>query len=82
VGADELGYFPFYEEVVLRRLVAAGCTHNILMVDAARGAEAFASEDMRPSRAGRDYTLIPVAVGGAFHLKILLRLGKSKGALR
>ncbi|MGK3982513.1 hypothetical protein WME99_05720 [Sorangium sp. So ce136] len=74
-------YFPFYEEVVLRRLVAAGCTHNVLMMDAARCAEAFASEDLRPRRAGRDYTLIPVEVGGAFHPKILLRVGKSKGAL-
>ncbi|WP_437961334.1 hypothetical protein WME76_17965 [Sorangium sp. So ce119] len=74
-------YFPFYEEVVLRRLVAAGCTHNVLMMDAARCAEAFASEDRRPRRAGRDYTLIPVEVGGAFHPKILLRVGKSKGAL-
>ncbi len=62
-------------------MVAAGCTHNVLMMDAARCAEAFASEDHRPRRAGRDYTLIPVAVGGAFHPKILLRVGKAKGAL-
>jgi len=74
-------YFPFYEEVVLRRMVASGCTHNVLMVDATRCAEAFASEELRPRRAGRDYTLIPVRVGGAFHPKILLRVGKSKGAL-
>jgi hypothetical protein len=74
-------YFPFYEEVVLRRMVAAGCTHNVLMVDAARCAEAFASDELRPRRAGRDYTLIPVKVGGAFHPKILLRFGKAKGAL-
>lgn len=74
-------YFPFYEEVVLRRLMAAGCTHNVLMVDATRCAEAFAIEDLRPRRAGRDYTLIPVKVGGAFHPKLLLRLGKSKGSL-
>jgi hypothetical protein len=74
-------YFPFYEEVVLRRLIAAGCTHNVLLVDATRCAEAFASEDLRPRRAGRDYTLIPVAVGGAFHPKMFLRVGKSKGSL-
>jgi hypothetical protein len=74
-------YFPFYEEVVLRRLMAAGCTHNVLMVDAARCAEAFAVEELRPRRAGRDYTLIPVKVGGAFHPKLFLRLGKSKGSL-
>jgi hypothetical protein len=74
-------YFPFYEEVVLRRLMAAGCTHNVLMVDATRCAEAFASDELRPRRAGRDYTLIPVTVGGAFHPKMVLRLGKSKGSL-
>ncbi len=74
-------YFPFYEDVVLRRLIASGCTHNILFVDADRCAEAYANEHLRPRRAGRDYTLIPVHTGGAFHPKILLRLGKSKGAL-
>jgi hypothetical protein len=74
-------YFPFYEEVVLRRLMAAGCTHNVLMVDATRCAEAFAIEELRPRRAGHDYTLIPVKVGGAFHPKLFLRLGKSKGSL-
>jgi hypothetical protein len=35
-------YFPFYEDVVLRRLMTAGCIHNVLMVDATRCAEAFA----------------------------------------
>jgi len=74
-------YFPFYEEVVLRRLMAAGCTHNVLMVDANRCAEAYSIEELRPRRAGRDYTLIPVKVGGAFHPKLLLRFGKSKGSL-
>lgn len=74
-------YFPFYEEVVLRRLMAAGCTHNVLMVDATRCAEAFAVDELRPHRAGRDYTLIPVKVGGAFHPKMFLRFGKSKGSL-
>ena len=74
-------YFPFYEEVVLRRLMAAGCTHNVLLVDATRCAEAFAVDELRPRRAGRDYTLIPVKVGGAFHPKLLLRFGKSKGSL-
>lgn len=74
-------YFPFYEEVLLRRLVAAGCTHNVLFVDAGRCAEALDSNELRPRRAGRDYTLIPVRAGGAFHPKIVLRIGKSKGAL-
>ena len=74
-------YFPFYEDVVLRRLVAAGCTHNVIMVDAAQCAKAFANAELRPHRAGRDYTLIPVTVGGAFHPKVFVRFGKSKGSL-
>ena len=74
-------YFPFYEEVVLRRLLNRGCTNNILMVDAARCAEAFVSDDTRPRRAGLDYTLVPVNLRGAFHPKLIVALGKSKGAL-
>lgn len=74
-------YFPFYEEVVLRRLLDKGCTNNILLVDAARCAEAFASEDTRPRRAGHDYTLLPIHIRGAFHPKLILTIGKSKGAL-
>lgn len=74
-------YFPFYEEVILRRLLDRGCTNNVLMVDSSLCAEALASEDTRPRRAGRDYTLIPVDLNGAFHPKLIITLGKSKGAL-
>lgn len=74
-------YFPFYEEVVLRRLLDRGCTNNVLMVDAGTCAKAFANEHARPRRAGRDYTLIPVDLDGAFHPKLIVTLGKSKGAL-
>ena len=74
-------YFPFYEEVVLRRLLNRGCTNNILMVDATHCAEAFARDDTRPRRAGLDYTLVPVHLRGAFHPKLIVALGKSKGAL-
>lgn len=74
-------YFPFYEEVVLRRLLDRGCTNNVLMVDARQCAQAFANEHARPRRAGRDYTLVPIDLDGAFHPKIIVVLGKSKGAL-
>jgi hypothetical protein len=74
-------YFPFFEEVVLRRLLDRGCLNNVLFVDARRCAEAFASEDTRPRRAGFDYTLIPVHLHGAFHPKLIVRIGKSKGSL-
>ena len=74
-------YFPFYEEVVLRRLLDKGCTNNILLADARRCAEAFAHDDTRPRRAGRDYTLVPVDLRGAFHPKLIVAVGKSKGVL-
>jgi phosphatidylserine/phosphatidylglycerophosphate/cardiolipin synthase-like enzyme len=74
-------YFPFYEEVVLRRLLNRGCTNNVLMVDAKLCAQAFASEHARPRRAGRDYTLVPIDLDGAFHPKLIVAVGKAKGAL-
>ena len=74
-------YLPFYEEVVLRRLLASGCTNNVVLMDAKQCAEALSQESTRPQRAGLDYTLIPVSSRGAFHPKILLRLGKRKGSL-
>lgn len=74
-------YLPFYEEVVLRRLVAAGCTNNIVLMDARQCAEVLAQESTRPQRAGVDYTLVPVSAPGAFHPKVLLRVGKRKGSL-
>ena len=74
-------YFPFYEDVVLRRLLDRGCTNNVLMVDAGSCAEAFAGDATRPRLAGRDYTLVPVHMRGSFHPKLIVALGKSKGAL-
>lgn len=74
-------YLPFYEEVVLRRLVASGCSNNVVLMDARQCAEALAHESTRPKRAGIDYTLVPVRDPGAFHPKLLLRLGKRKGSL-
>jgi len=74
-------YFPFYEEVVLRRLLDRGCTNNVLMVDAKLCAQAFASEYASPRRAGRDYTLVPIHLDGAFHPKLIVAVGKAKGAL-
>jgi hypothetical protein len=74
-------WFPFYEHVVLRRLLAAGCTHNVLFADATRCAEAMASDELRPRLAGSAYTLIPVRMSGAFHPKLQLQLGRAKGAL-
>jgi hypothetical protein len=44
-------------------------------------AEAFAREHTHPRRAGRDYTLIPVDLRGAFRPKLIVAIGKAKDAL-
>ena len=69
-------YFPFYEEVVLRRLVNAGVRHNVLMMDAQQYTTSISNHP--PRLAGRRYTLLPVDVLGAFHPKLILLVGKNK----
>ena len=72
-------YLPFYEEVVLRRLVNAGVRHNVLLMDARQYSVSLQSHP--PRLAGRDYTLASVAVPGAFHPKLIFLVGKQKGLL-
>ena len=70
-------YLPFYEEVVLRRLNNAGVRHNVLLMD---DQQYTASIQNHPPRlAGRRYTLVPIAVPGAFHPKLIFLVGKHKG---
>ncbi|MDF1552524.1 MAG: hypothetical protein P1P84_05645 [Deferrisomatales bacterium] len=71
-------YLPFYEDVVLRRLVASGCQHNILLVDASDLSRSMASPTERPRLAGRAYTLVPMRAAGAFHPKVALLVGKKR----
>ena len=70
-------YLPFYEEVVLRRLVNAGVRHNVLLMDAQQYAASLGSHP--PRLAGRRYTLMPIQVSGAFHPKLIFLAGKHKG---
>lgn len=74
-------YFPFFEGVVLPRLQAVGCRHNVLLADAGELARTLIDPATRPVVAGRKYTLIPVAASGAFHPKIVLLVGKKKATL-
>ena len=48
---------PFYEEVVLRRLVAAGCQQNVVLMDQKQCAASWQSEASRPRLAGAAYSL-------------------------
>ncbi|MDC1287387.1 hypothetical protein N8198_05835 [Gammaproteobacteria bacterium] len=70
-------YLPFYEEVILRRLVSSGIRHNVLMMDARQYAASLS--DQPPRFAGQNYSLMPVKVGGAFHPKLIFLAGKKKG---
>lgn len=74
-------YFPFYEEIVLRRLRASGCRHNVVLADAKQCSVALSDPIATPHCAGSEYTLVPLRSDGAFHPKILILLGRSKGAL-
>lgn len=75
-------YLPFYEEVVLPKLRSAGSRNNIVLMDAGECGKALAHPDTSPRLAGRAYTLIPIrSPAGAFHPKIFLAAGRSKGAL-
>ena len=71
--------FPFFEHVVLPRLRGVGCRHILLLMDAARFAEAVSHPDHRPHLAGACYTVLPVTAPGAFHPKTLLLLGPTHG---
>lgn len=73
--------FPFYEEFVLRRLIAAGSRYNVVMMDAAQCAQVWSSEAARPRLAGHAYALLPMKVPGAFHPKVCLLAGPRKASL-
>jgi len=73
-------YLPFYENVILKRLYAGGCRHNILMMDKSQFAEAMHSSSLRPHLAGFDYTLVPMH-GALFHPKIILLASRKQGVL-
>jgi HKD family nuclease len=74
-------FLPYYEEVVIRRLSAAGCRANALLMDASQCGSSLVSADTRPRMAGRKYTLIPVRANGAFHPKMIMLVGRQKGLL-
>jgi len=72
-------YFPFYEDVLLRRLRSSGVQKNTILIDETMCSQAM--EEAYPVLAGRHYTLAPMACSKAFHPKVVLLLGKKKGLL-
>lgn len=74
-------YFPFYEDVLLRHFISAGCRYNVLLMDARQCGAALLSESTRPRLGGKAYTLIPVKASKAFHPKLVFLIGKANGLL-
>lgn len=74
-------HLPFYEELVLRKLVGAGCRHNVVIMDKKQCAASWSNESSRPRLAGQAYTLLPIGVPGAFHPKICILVGPKKAAV-
>ena len=72
---------PFYEELLLRRLIAAGSRYNVVLMDASQCAQAWKSEASRPKLAGHAYTLVPMRTAGAFHPKVCILAGPKKASL-
>lgn len=72
-------YLPFYEEVVLRRLVSSGCHYNVLLLDSRDLKKSMTTPTAQPRLAGRGYTLVPMHAAGAFHPKVALLVGKDAG---
>jgi hypothetical protein len=72
---------PFFEDVVVPRLRAAGCRHINLLVDDRQLRFQMKEASTAARLAGRFYTLIPIHSDAAFHPKIVLLVGKKKGLL-
>jgi hypothetical protein len=71
-------YLPFYEDVVLRRLLANGCRHNTVLMDAAQLSSCLEDPVLRPTGAGFDYTLASIRSKAAFHPKLMLMVGPKR----
>src|SRR5258706_163809 len=71
-------FLPFYEDVVLRRLLASGCRHNTILMDASQLAACLDDPSLRPVGAGYDYTLAPIRSRAAFHPKLMLLVGPKR----
>lgn len=69
-------YLPFYENVILRRLLASGCQYNVLLMDSRQLAESLEAPAWRSQLAGHSYSLFPIRAPGAFHPKLAILVGE------
>lgn len=74
-------HFPFFEQVVLRRLRSGGCGYVVVLMDAGQLAAAVRDPEARPRLAGRGYGILPIRAPGVFHPKFMLLVGKERSRL-
>jgi hypothetical protein len=70
-----------YERVLLGRLQASGCRHNIVLADSIQCARELASGFNGLRLCGSEYMLLPVSCSGSFHPKFIMLLGRKKSRL-
>jgi hypothetical protein len=70
----------FFEEVVLHDLSAGGTGEIVVVVDSRQVAEAIERWGDRLLHLGRRYLLVPAEGLGAFHPKLMIRLGANGGS--
>lgn len=71
--------FPFYEDVLLRKMQSSGISHHMLFVDKSMCLAAM--KEREPCKVGSQYVLAPMECKRAFHPKVIMLLGKNKGLL-
>lgn len=71
-------YFPFYEDVVLPRLINKGVNYNLLLIDKQQCLSSI--KEAPPRYNGQTYSLLPIT-SKCFHPKLFLLLGKRKGLI-
>lgn len=74
-------YFPFYEQVLLPHLKSSGSRQNVILMDAEVCGDTLMIDSLRPQFAGKEYFLLPIKAGGAFHPKLIILLGRQRGLL-
>jgi hypothetical protein len=71
--------FPFYEDVLLRRMQVRGIRHHVVLADQGMFQQALLTQP--PLKAGYQYSLAPMNCPGAVHPKVFMLLGPKKGLL-
>ncbi|MGR6861589.1 hypothetical protein ACU5EH_15465 [Aliivibrio salmonicida] len=71
--------FPFYEDLLLKKMQSKGVYHHVLLADKKMCQHVISHRP--PKYAGKQYSLGLMQLSQAFHPKVFMLLGKNKGLL-